>query len=155
MFTIIEGGDLYAPEPRGVQSLLLIRGAIARIGKVDRRAVEALGLPVEVIDAAGCVVAPGIVDPHEHLIGGSGERGFASQTPEVALSELIAGGITTVVGCLGVDTTTRTMAALVAKAKGLNDEGLTAYVYSGGYDVPPASLTGSLRADLLFVDQVI
>jgi beta-aspartyl-dipeptidase (metallo-type) len=155
MFTLIEGGDVYAPEPRGIQSLLLVRDGIARIGDIDRRAVEALGLPVDVIDAAGCVVAPGIIDPHEHLIGGSGERGFASQTPEVGLAELIAGGITTVVGCLGVDTTTRTMAALVAKAKGLTREGLTAYVYSGGYDVPPTSLTGSVRGDLLFVDEVI
>jgi beta-aspartyl-dipeptidase (metallo-type) len=59
------------------------------------------------------------------------------------------------VGCLGVDTTTRTMPALLAKAKGLNVEGLTAYVYTGGYDVPPVTLTGSVRRDLLFVEEVI
>jgi beta-aspartyl-dipeptidase (metallo-type) len=155
MITVIEGGDVYAPEPLGARTLLIVRDVIARIGDIDRHALEALGLPVDVIDARGCVITPGLIDPHEHLIGGSGERGFASQTPEIGLAELIAGGITTVVGCLGVDTTTRTMAALVGRAKALNDEGLTAYVYSGGYDVPPATLTGSVRTDLLFVSEVI
>jgi beta-aspartyl-dipeptidase (metallo-type) len=155
MFIVIEGGEVYAPERRGVHSVLIIRDTIAQVGDIDRGAIERLGLPVEVIDARGCVVTPGLIDPHEHLIGGSGERGFASLTPEVMWRELVEGGITTVVGCLGVDTTTRTMPALVAKAKGLTEEGLTAFVYSGGYNVPPSTLTGSVRSDLLFVQEVI
>ena len=155
MLTLIEGGDVHGPDPGGVQSILVMGGAIATMGDLDRDAVEKLGVPVQVIDARGCVVTPGLIDPHQHLIGGSGERGFASLTPEVMWSELVEGGITTVVGCLGVDTTTRTMAALVAKAKGLNEEGLTAFVYAGGYNVPPSTLTGSVRSDLLFVQEVI
>jgi beta-aspartyl-dipeptidase (metallo-type) len=155
MLTLITGGELYAPEPRGRHDVLLAHDAIASIGELDRRAIEAAGLEVNVIDARGCIVTPGIIDPHEHLIGGSGERGFASQTPEITLRELVSGGITTVVGCLGVDTTTRTMPALVAKAKALNEEGLTGYVYTGGYNVPPSTLTGSVRNDLLFVHEVI
>jgi beta-aspartyl-dipeptidase (metallo-type) len=57
-----------------------------------------------VIDASGCVVTPGFIDPYQHLLGGSGEEGFSSQTPEISVSEIIAAGITTVVGCLGVET---------------------------------------------------
>jgi beta-aspartyl-dipeptidase (metallo-type) len=47
------------------------------------------------------------------------------------------------------------MAALVGKAKALQEEGITAYVYSGGYDVPPATLLGSVRRDLIFISEVI
>ncbi len=155
MLTLIENGEIYAPEPRGRQSLLLIHDRIAKLGDLDHRAIEASGLDLAVVDASGCVVTPGFIDPHQHLIGGSGEQGFNTQTPEIFLTEIIAAGITTVVGCLGVDTTTKTMPSLLAKAKALNEEGLTACIWSGGYDVPPITLTGSLRNDLIFIDQVI
>lgn len=150
--TIIENGEIYAPEPCGTQALLIVGEKIARIGTVDWRPLEATGLPLEIIDAADCIVTPGLIDPHEHLAGSSGEAGFASQTPEIGIGEVVKAGITTVVGCLGVDTTTKTMSGLLAKAKGLQAEGITA---SGGYDVPPSTLTGSVRRDLLIVNEVI
>src|SRR5215210_4416433 len=134
MLTLIENGDLYAPEKLGRSSILLVDGKIGRIGHIDRDAVEALGLPFQVIDAAGCIVTPGLIDPHEHLLGGSGEDGFASQTPEISLSEIVQAGITTVVGCLGVDTTMKTLAGLLGKVKGLCEEGLTARMWTGGYN---------------------
>lgn len=155
MLTLIENGEIYTPEPSGRGSVLLVGGRVARVGDLDARAVGALGLEVTVVDAAGCVVTPGLVDPHEHLLGGSGERGFATQTPEIFLSELVRAGITTVVGCLGVDTTTKTMRGLLARAKALREEGLTAYVYTGGYNVPPTTLTGSVREDIMLVEEVI
>jgi beta-aspartyl-dipeptidase (metallo-type) len=155
MLTLIENGEIYAPEPQGQRDVLLAGDRIARIGEIDRRAVEALGLELAVIDATDCLVTPGLIDPHEHLTGGSGEQGFSTQTPEIFLSELISAGITTVVGCLGVDTTTKTMPALLARAKALREEGLTAFIYTGGYNVPPTTLTGSVRKDLLFVNEVI
>lgn len=155
MLTLIENGFVYAPEPRGLQSLLIAGDRIAQIGQVDRRAVEASGLELSVVDASDCLITPGFIDPHQHLIGGSGEDGFSAQTPEIFLNEIVTAGVTTVVGCLGVDTTTKTMPALLAKAKALNEEGLTAFIWSGGYDVPPATLTGSLRDDLIFVNEVI
>src|SRR3954463_12294592 len=155
MFTLLQGGEVYSPEYKGVQDVLLTGGRIARIGEVDRHALEVTNFPVEVIDVSNCFIAPGLIDPHEHLLGGSGEEGFQSQTPEIALSEVVGAGITTVVGCLGVDTITKTMPGLLAKAKAFNAEGITAYAWSGGYDVPPMTLTGSVRNDLLFVPEVI
>lgn len=155
MLTLIENGEIFAPEPQGRRDVLLVGGRIARLGEIDRRAVEALGLELTVIDATGCLVTPGFIDPHEHLTGGSGEQGFSTQTPEIFPGELISAGITTVVGCLGVDTTTKTMPALLARAKALREEGITAFVYTGGYNVPPTTLTGSVRRDILFVEEVI
>jgi beta-aspartyl-dipeptidase (metallo-type) len=135
--------------------VLFVGDRIAKIGDIDRRALEAAGIDLDVVDARDCLVTPGFIDPHEHLLGGSGEKGFATQTPEIFLSELVAAGVTTVVGCLGVDATTKTMPGLLARAKALNEEGLTAFVWSGGYNAPHATITGSLRDDLIFIEEVI
>jgi beta-aspartyl-dipeptidase (metallo-type) len=153
---IIENGEVWGPEPQGVRTVFAWEGRIQSLAtESPQRLLDELGIPFDSVDARGCLILPGMVDPHEHLIGGSGEHGFASQTPEITLPELVLGGVTTVVGCLGVDTITRTMPALLARAKGFNEEGLSAYIYSGGYDVPPRTLTGSLRGDLLLVPEVI
>ena len=132
MLTLIENGELYDPVPRGKQSLLIANDRIEKVGRVDRRTLDALGVEHEVIDASGCAVVPGFIDPHEHLLGGSGEDGFSTQTPEVHLSEIVSGGITTVVGCLGVDTTMKTLPGLLAKVKGLCEQGITARMWTGG-----------------------
>src|SRR5438270_4645454 len=155
MFLLIENGDIFTPDPLGKASVLCANGTIAKMGSVSTDSLRALDLPLDVLDASSAYVFPGIIDPHEHLIGGSGESGFASATPEIQLQELARGGITCVVGCLGVDTTTRTMLALLAKVKGLRAEGVAAYLYSGGYNVPPVTLTGSVRSDMLLVEEVI
>lgn len=155
MFTLIENGDVYTPEHVGKTSVLLANDRIVKVGKVSRRAVEALGIELEVIDAAGCIVTPGFIDPHQHLLGGSGESGFASQTPEIAASEIVTAGITSVVGCLGSDTTMKTLAGLLAKVKGLKEEGINAYMWSGGYSIPPTCVTRSVRDDIMFIEEVI
>ena len=155
MLLLIAGGEVYAPEPRGRADVLVGGGQILRVGEVDRRAVEKLDPDYYVIDAAGRVVTPGFLDPHEHLLGGSGEGGFSAQTPEIRLHELLLGGITTVVGVLGVDTTMKNMPALVGRAKALREHGLTAYCWTGGYDVPASTVTGSVRSDILFLSEVI
>src|SRR4051812_5032512 len=155
MMLLIRGGDLYDPAPRGRADALTAGGAVLKVGEVDRKALDKLGVEYEAIDAAGRVVAPGLIDPHEHLLGGSGEGGFSAQTPEIRAGEILLGGITTVVGTLGVDTTMKNMPGLVGRAKALREQGLTAFVWSGGYDVPPRTLTKSVRDDVLFVAEVI
>ncbi len=155
MLTLIEGGEVYAPEPLGRRSVLLVDGRIGRVGDVDRAALAAVDLDLEVIDASGCVVVPGIIDPHQHLLGGSGEKGFHTQTPQIFLSELIGGGVTTVVGCLGVDTTMKTLAGLLARVKGLRAEGPDVWMWTGGYNVPPTTITDSVRNDIMFLAEVI
>jgi beta-aspartyl-dipeptidase (metallo-type) len=155
MLTLIEGGRVYAPEPCGTRSVLLADGHVGKVGDIDRGALERLGADYEVIDARGCIVAPALIDPHVHLLGGSGETGFATQTPEFFISELVENGITTVVGTLGVDTTMKTMAGLLAKVKALKEHGLNAFCWTGGYDLPPHSILRTVREDILFIEEVI
>jgi beta-aspartyl-dipeptidase (metallo-type) len=149
---LIENAEVFAPEPLGRRSILIAGGRIEAIG-VDGGALARAGIELETIDATGCIAMPGLVDPHAHLIGGSGEKGFASQTPEISASELLRAGITTVVGTLGADTTTRTMPSLLAKVKALRGEGLTAYAWTGGYDA--RTLTSTIRDDIVLIDEII
>jgi beta-aspartyl-dipeptidase (metallo-type) len=155
MLLLIENGELYDPVPRGTQSLLIANDRIEKVGPVDRRTLDTLGLEHEVIDAAGCAVVPGFIDPHEHLLGGSGEGSLALQTPELVLREVVRAGITTVVGTLGVDTTMKTIAGLLARVKAFKEEGLSAWLWTGGYNVPPTTVMRSIREDMLFVDEVV
>lgn len=155
MLTLFENGELYAPEPRGQASLLADGEKILEVGEVDRQALDRLGVEYEVVDAPGQLVVPGFLDVHEHLLGGSGEGGFSEQTPEIDLTEILAAGITTVVGCLGVDTTMKTMPGLLARAKALREEGMTAFVWTGGYNVPPTTILRSVREDIMFIAEVL
>lgn len=155
MLKLIENGEIYAPAPRGKGAILIADKTILQIGAIDRAAVEALGVECEFIDASDGIVTPGLIDPHQHLLGGSGESGFATQTPEIHAAEIIGAGITTVVGCLGVDTTMKTMPGLLAKAKALKEEGLNAFVWSGGYNVPPTTIAKSIRDDIMFIEEII
>jgi beta-aspartyl-dipeptidase (metallo-type) len=149
---LVEGAELFAPEPLGRRNLLIVHDRIEAID-VDGAALARAGVELEVLDGTGCFAMPGLVDPHAHLIGGSGEEGFATQTPGINASELWRAGITTVVGTLGTDTTTRTMAPLLASVKALRGEGLSAFAWSGGYDA--RALTGSVRDDIVLVEEII
>jgi beta-aspartyl-dipeptidase (metallo-type) len=155
MFTLIEHGEVYTPAVAGVQSILLAGKQIAKIGPVDAKKLAALDVACETIDATDCVVIPGLIDPHAHLIGAGGENGFASRMPEITFSQLVEAGVTTVVGLLGTDTTTRYLSCLHAKASQLRDEGLTTYLYTGGFELPPKTFVGSVMDDIVMIEQVI
>ena len=153
--TLIRGGEVYAPRPIGRCDLLLLGERIGRMGGVDPAVLGDLGLPHEIVDAKGLLIVPGFVDPHAHLIGAGGEQGFATRIPEVGVEELVAAGITTVVGCLGTDTTTRHLPSLVAKVRQLQAHGLSAFMLTGGFPVPPPTLLGSIQSDLVVITEVI
>lgn len=149
---LIKNAAVYAPEPLGVKDVFLAGGKICAI----RDAIDpGPDLPVEVIDGTGKLLLPGFIDSHVHILGGGGEGGYRSRTPELKLSDLIRAGTTTVVGCLGTDGVTRRMENLIAKAKQLRDEGVSCYIYTGSYDVPVRTFLADIRSDLLFIDEVI
>lgn len=154
MLKIIKGADIYSPEHLGVKDLLLVDSRIGKIG--DNIITPGPGfMEVEVIDGEGKIAVPGYIDGHVHLIGGGGEGGFTTRTPEAMLSNITRYGITTVVGCLGTDGTTRHMAGLLAKARGLEEEGITTYIYTGSYEIPTRTITDNARNDIILIDKVI
>ncbi|CAF1340277.1 unnamed protein product [Adineta ricciae] len=100
-------------------------------------------------------IIPGLIDVHVHAIGGGGEQGPYSRTPESRLSELIQGGLTTVVGLLGTDGVSRSLSALLQKMKGLEREGLSTWMWTGSYRIPIVTLTSSFEQDLILIDKVL
>lgn len=153
LFTLLKNCDVYAPEHLGHNDILMLGGKIARIAPGIETGAGAC--PVEVIDVEGRKVAPGFIDPHVHMIGGGGEAGFYSRVPEIMLSGIVSAGITTLVGVLGTDGTTRHLESLLAKARGLETEGVTTYMFTGSYELPPQTITGSVRRDIILIDKVI
>lgn len=151
-FTLLKRANVYAPKALGVVDILLAGEQIAAIAPT----LSITGLPgLETVDLAGQTVVPGFVDGHVHLIGGGGEGGFATRTPEVTLSALTMAGVTTVAGLLGTDCVTRHNASLYAKTKGLNAEGITAVMFTGGYTIPSRTVTQSIQDDIVFLDTVV
>lgn len=155
MLTLIKNAHLFTPKKQGIKDLLLGAGKIIGIGEYENDLHPLNSLIVKIMDAEGYYVTPGFIDQHVHITGGGGEQGPASRTPEIMLSQLTTAGITTVVGLLGVDGITRSMAGLHAKARALELEGLSTFIYSGAYELPTRTLTGSIRGDLVLINKVI
>ncbi|WP_096190702.1 beta-aspartyl-peptidase [Evansella halocellulosilytica] len=153
MLKLIKNGELFSPEYLGVKDILIADGKIAAIEKEIE--ITASKNHLELIDATNQLITPGLIDGHVHITGGGGEGSFKTRTPELMLTDCIEAGITTVVGVIGTDGTTRTMTNLVAKAKGLNEEGISCYCMSGNYHVPVKTLTGSVESDLILVQEII
>jgi len=154
MLTLLRGGEVYAPDPLGKVDVLVAGERILAVGAGVM--VEARGTDLQVVDCAGRLVCPGFIDWHNHILGGGGGNGFASRVPPIRLSQLTRAGITTVVGMLGFDRTTRNMEALLGLARGLDEEGVTTFLLSGATtEHPVPTLTGTIRQDILYVDKVI
>lgn len=151
MMLLIKNAEVYEPEYLGKKDVLIAGGKIEYIA--DK--IELPNLPCEVVDAQGLKLVPGFIDQHVHVTGGGGEGGFKTRAPEVQLSELVKGGITTVVGLLGTDGLTRSVENLYAKTMALNEEGITAYMLTGAYDYPSPTLTGDVEKDIVLIEKVL
>ncbi|SHJ21798.1 beta-aspartyl-dipeptidase (metallo-type) [Clostridium amylolyticum] len=153
MITIIKNADIYAPEPLGIKQVVILEDRIE--GIYDDINIPENFIEIKVVDAEGKILVPGFIDNHVHILGGGGEGGFKTRTPELSLSKITTAGITTVVGCLGTDDVCRDIRALVAKANALEEEGISTYIYTGSYEIPVKSLTGSPKGDLMMVSKAI
>ena len=154
MVTLLRGAEIYAPKRLGKQDILIEGQQITFIGDVSAEAVSALP-NATVIDAQGLTATPGFIDPHVHIAGGGGEGGYANRTPEIRISDIVSAGVTTVIGCMGTDGVTRSHADLLAKARALETEGISTFIYTGSYQVPARTLTGSVVDDVVLIDKVI
>ncbi len=151
MFIHIQNVETYAPEALGPRDILLAGNRLAHLGPLSLG-----GLPnLETIDGRGLLAFPGFIDGHVHILGGGGEGGFASRTPELMLTDVIRGGVTTLVGCLGTDAITRSLVSLLAKARGLEEEGISTWIFSGSYGIPAVTLTEGIESDLLLIDKIL
>lgn len=153
MIKLLKNAHVFAPEDIGLQFLLIGGGKILWMGKRIEDLPAALG--TEVIDLRGAPLIPGIIDGHAHLTGGGGESGFRSRVPPLLPGHFTLAGVTSVVGVLGTDDTTRNTAGLLAQTRGLREEGLNAWCHTGGYHLPAVTLTGSVRDDIVHLGPVI
>lgn len=150
---IIRQIEVFAPDYLGKMDVLIAGGKILAVEEQLEGGYE--GVEVEELSGEGKVLTPGFIDCHFHILGGGGEGGYQNRTPEVTLSQLTTAGVTTVVGCLGTDGEGRDMTALISKAKGLEAEGISTYVYEGSYRLPVKTVTDSIIKDFLTIDKII
>lgn len=140
------GAGPYDPAPQEHVWLAISGEVIAAVG--ERAAVEAAVdcTQAEVIDASGCVVAPGFVDSHTHLVfGGSRVEEYAAKMTEPDLAALRARGVKT--GPLATVEMTRAAteeeltAQAAARLQGMLAAGTTTVESKSGYGL---SIVGEL-----------
>ena len=148
MLQLLKNAHVFAPDDLGIRHLLIGGG---RFLCIDEDVQDYL--TTSTCDLEGRRLVPGFIDGHAHLTGGGGESGFASRVPPVPLGHFTAAGVTSVIGVLGTDDTTRDTRALLATTRGLREEGLGAWCHTGGYHIPPVTLTGSVRDDIVYLDK--
>ena len=155
MMKFIQNIDVYAPQHLGQKDVLTVNDKIVKV--TDAGTIQGVTLfpELEIVDGTGKILTPGFIDCHVHVLGGGGEGGFANRTPEATMEGLTKFGVTTVVGCLGTDGIGRDMCALVAKTKGLNEQGMTAYCYTGSYQIPVRTLTDTITKDIMMIQEII
>jgi beta-aspartyl-dipeptidase (metallo-type) len=152
MLKLIKGGTVFAPEEMGRQDILTAGGQIV---KIARNISIPTDLEVKVIKADGKTVVPGFIDSHVHITGAGGSEGPASRTHEVSFSALAKAGLTTVVGTLGIDTISFNLQHLLVTALALEQQGISTYIYTGGYQLPPKTILDSVLSDISLIEKVV
>ena len=153
MLTVIKGIKVYSPEYQGEKDVVILSNKIE--GIYENLKIPKDFIDIKIINGTGKLLFPGFIDCHVHINGAGGEGSFKTRTPEIKLTDLTTAGITTVVGCIGTDGICRDMASLIAKAKALEEEGITTYCYTGSYEIPVKTLTNSIKGDLMLIDKII
>ncbi|MCF8001800.1 MAG: beta-aspartyl-peptidase [Halanaerobiales bacterium] len=155
MALLIKNAKVYNPEFLGVKDLLIINDKIVKIAEsIDEDKVISI-LDCEIIDSKDKYVVPGFIDSHQHFLGGGGEGGFKTRTPEIKLTDIVKGGVTTAIGCLGTDSVTRNLRSLLAKARALEEEGITTHMYTGSYRIPVNTINKGIREDIILIDKIL
>lgn len=149
---LLRNAQVYAPQPLGLCDLLLVNGRILAIG--EQLSVSSLP-ELQVLDAGGARVSPGLVDTLTHITGGGGEGGYATRMPAMPAEDAWTSGVTTVTGALGTDAVQRTLPDMLAHARYLQSQGVNAHIYAGNYHLPIRTLTGSVQSDLAWIPDVI
>lgn len=149
---LIKNCQVFSPQHMGIKDIMI---GGTRIIAIDDDIPSPEGIQYEVIDAQGKFLVPGLIDAHVHIAGAGGEGGPATRTPEMQLSDMLEAGVTTVVGCLGTDGFTRSFESVLMKVKALRAEGVSAWMYTGAYQLPTPTLTGDVGKDICLIDEVI
>lgn len=149
---LIKNCEVYTPDYIGKKDVFVAGGKIVAI---EDQISAPQGLNVEIIDGTGSRLTPGFIDAHCHIAGAGGEGGPSTRTPEMQMSQFVDAGVTSVVGCLGTDGMTRTVESVLMKAKGLKADGMSAWIYTGAYQVPTPTILGDVGKDVAMIEEVI
>jgi len=150
---LFRGGTLYCPDYRGTGDVLVVGRTIVKIA--PKITLPENFLETVVVDAKDKFLVPGLIDGHIHITGAGGGLGPMSRSREIKIEDITRAGITTAVGTLGTDIYTHDLKRLLVKAQGLEDQGITTFIYNGSYSAPPINVTGSVETDLLLIDKIL
>lgn len=148
----IKNIDLYSPEYLGKKDILI---GGEKILVIDNSINLPKSLNCDIIEGVDLIAIPGLIDGHVHIAGAGGEGGPATRTPEMKLSQMLEGGITTVIGCLGTDGLTRTVESVLMKCKALRMEGVSCWIFTGAYQVPTPTILGDVGKDIAIIEEII
>ncbi|MDF1572481.1 MAG: beta-aspartyl-peptidase [Bacteroidales bacterium] len=148
---ILKNARLFTPVPSGMKDILIVGEKIVSIEKN----ISWIPGGAETTDLQGKTVTPGLIDQHIHITGAGGKQGYHSMTPDTSVEDLISCGTTTVLGLLGTDGVARSLNGLYAKVRALELEGVSAYMLTSYFGLPPLTFTGSVLNDMVLIDKVL
>ena len=152
MLTLFKNAETYTPLYIGKKDILAGGKSILAVADFIE---PPIGVEVKIVECAGLNLVPGLIDSHVHVTGGGGEGGPASRMPELEISMMVDGGVTTVIGCLGTAGITRTVDSVLMKVKSIRAKGMSAWMYTGAYPVPPPTVTGDIARDIALIEEII
>ncbi|GAA2698989.1 amidohydrolase family protein [Micromonospora olivasterospora] len=151
--TVLRGGILLAPQPAGTGDVVVAGRDILEVGPPGP--TSGMAAQATVVDCAGLLIAPGVVDGHLHILGGGGGSGYHTRIPELPADVIVEAGTTSCVGMPGVDPITKNPEALLARAYALPATGPRAWAMAGGFHWPPPTVTGSILRDLHLLPHLV